>query len=58
MRTCRLKSTKQVVYVIDSGERYAECLVPYGRETKKGYRAEYCIINKDKLMEEKVYGYG
>lgn len=53
----RLRNSGQVVYMMSSSGRYAEVLLPFGRETRKGMRGHIMTVKTENLLEEKSGGY-
>ena len=53
----RLRNSGQIVYMLKSAGRYAEVLLPFDKETRKGMRGHIMTVKTDNLIEEKSGGY-
>lgn len=53
----RLRNSGQVVYSIKTGPKYSEVLLPFDRETRKGFRGQIITVKTENLIEEKSGGY-
>ena len=53
----RLRNSGQVVYMLTSSGRYAEVLLPFDKETRRGNRGHIMTVKTENLIEEKSGGY-
>ena len=53
----RLRNSGEIVYMMKTVGKYAEVLLPFERETRKGNRGHIMTVKTENLIEEKSGGY-
>jgi hypothetical protein len=53
----KLRNSNQYVHILKGAGKYSEVLLPFGRESRKGYRGVVMTVKNENLIEEKSGGY-